>query len=373
MLADEIEKVLQDSSRKLLQVSRPPVRFYLLTDVMGRGLDDPMVQRALEECSSYPPRIRLLERLRPDGTWPIPKEKAFAESVGPGPPVGWTYIMMLRNLYVLREYQTLIDEGHVREVLEKILSWQSEAGYIPGPTTDAFPLPHYNGFALRMLLGYGMGGDSRVERIIKWLLKSQRQDGGWLIPYVEDMKYLPQYKSMKMREFVELVRQGKVEEYDPADYRSVPSCIWTTVMVLRPIGASFKLAARPEAKKAVDFVLDRFFKKNYHPTFHRSENNWTKLKYPSYLACGLLALDVTTWLGAGADDPRLEKPIAWLLSARNYDGLWSQSDRPHPEKDQWISEIALSILGRYAKSLRGEPFGWVEDLEAGKGRGDAPL
>ena len=373
MLVDEIERVVEESSRKLLQISRPPVRFYLLTDVMARPLDDPLVRKSLEECAKFPPRLRLLDKLRPDGTWAISRERKLAEDAGPGPPIGWTYIMMLRNLYVLREYQTTIDEGNVRSSLERILSWQTKDGYIPGPHTDAYPLPHYNGFALRLLLGYGMEGEARVERLIRWIFSTQRKDGGWLIPYIQDMRYLPQYRSIKMSEFTEMVRRGKVGPYNPADYQGFPSCVWTTVMVLRAIGASFRLAGKPEAKKAVGFVLDRFFKKNYHSTFYRGEENWTKLKYPTYLGSGLLALDVSTWLGFGAKDKRLEKPISWLLSMRQSDGSWSQSDRPHPEKDQWITEIALSILNRYAQSCRGKSFGWEAEQESGRGRGDTPL
>jgi len=373
MLLDEIEHIVQDSSRKLFQISRPPVRFYLLTDVMARGLKDPLVRKTMKECAKYPPRLRILQKLRPDGTWPISKQRRLAEEAGPGPPIGWTYITMLRNLYVLREYQTSIEEGHVRASLERILSWQTEEGYIPGPSTDAFPQPNYNGFALRMLSGFTMEGDPRVQKLTNWLLDSQRKDGGWLIPFVEDMRYLPQYRFMKMPEFIELVRNGKVGEYNPHDFDNIPSCIWTTVMVLRGMTASFTMPERPEIRSGVEFILDRFFKKNYHPTFYRSEDNWTRLKYPTYLGSGLLALDFITWLGYGANDARLEKPIRWLIGMRHSDGTWSQSDRPHPEKDQWISEIAISILNRYALSLRGEPFGWIAERDSGRRRGEAPL
>ncbi len=373
MLADEIDHVVQDSSRKLFQISRPPIKYYLLTDIMDRSIDDPLVVKTQKECAAYLPRLRLLQKLRSDGTWPISKQRRLAEEAGPGPPIGWTYITMLRNLYVLREYQTTIGEGFVRRSLEKILSWQAEDGFIPGPSTEAFPLPHYNGFALRMLGGYGMGKDPKVRRLVQWLFSVQRKDGGWLIPYLEDMRYLPKYRFMRMSEFTDLVRQGKTCAYQPDEYGDIPSCIWTTVMVLRGMGASFELAAKPQVRKASDFLLDRFFKKNYHPTFYRGEDNWTKLKYPTYLGSGLLALDIVTWLGYGADDERLEKPIKWLLGARHSDGSWSQSDRPHPEKDQWITEIALSILNRYLQSLRGNKFGWRAELASNRCRGDAPL
>lgn len=49
-----------------------------------------------------------------------------------------------------------------------------------------------------------------------------------------------------------------------------------------------------------------------------------------------------------ADDSRTQKLIEWLLSKRSKDGLWCRADRPNPEKDQWISEIAIGILARYA-------------------------
>ena len=45
----------------------------------------------------------------------------------------------------------------------------------------------------------------------------------------------------------------------------------------------------------------------------------------------------------------MDKPIRWLLGARSKDGFWSQSDRPHPEKDLWITEVALSVLARYSR------------------------
>lgn len=363
MLADEIQSIVEVGSRKLFQISNPPVRFYLLADVMERPLDDSQVVQAARECKQLPQLRKLLETLREDGTWPISEQRRLAEAAGPGPPIGWTYITMLRNLFHLRELQVRADEGHVGAVLEKILSWQTKEGYIPGPHTNLFPFPHYNGFALRGLLGFDMNDEERVQRLAKWLLKMQRPDGGWLIPYLQDVKYLPQYNSMKMSRFMDQIRVGKVGKHDPKEFEEIPSCIWSTVGVIRGLSMSFDLVKRKETMRGADFVLSHFFKKNYHPTFYRSEDNWTKLKYPTYFGSGLLALDILTWFGFGADDERMDKPIQWLMSMRHGDGLWSQTDRPHPDKDQWITEIALSILSRYMKSLRGEPFGFVDERE----------
>jgi len=362
MLPKDIENVVEESSRKLFQISKPPVRYYLLTDVMGRGLDEQLVQETLKECREYPLRKRLLETLRSDGTWPISKVRKAEEDAGPGPPIGWTYITMLRNLFELGEYRTSSDEGYVSESLEKILSWQTKEGYIVGPTTDLFPLPHYNGYALRTLTNFGMEDDPRVQRLIRWIFKTQRPDGGWTIPYLEDVKYLPQFKHMRMPAFMDKIRSGEVQRPNPDSFEDIPSCIWTTLMVVRGMCQSYSLPERPEVRRGFDLVLNNFFKRNYHSTFLRSERNWTKLKYPTYSGSGLCALDLLTWVGYGADDPRMEKPIKWLLSARSNDGFWSQSDRPHPYKDQWITEISLSVLSRYAQSIRGVPFGMRAEL-----------
>lgn len=357
MLASELERVVEESSRKLYQIAKAPVRYFLLTDIMGMSVDDALVVQTAEECRRYPPRVRLLNTLREDGTWPIPRQRRLAEERGPGPPIGWTYMTMLRNLHDLSDFLVSQDEGNISRALEKLLSWQSKEGYIPGPSTDLFPQPQFNGLALRSLIRFGLEYDPRVAKLVKWFFKAQRADGGWIIPYLEDMRYLPEYREMSVTDFAGLIRDGTIREYYPSDYRAVPSCIWTTMMVVRGLSQSFKLADSREVARGADFVLNHFFKKNYHPAFLRSASNWTKLKYPTYFGSGLCALDFLTWLGFGQDDPRMEKPIRWLVGARNADGLWSQSDRPHPEKDQWISEVALSVLNRYAESIRGVPFG----------------
>jgi len=162
---------------------------------------------------------------------------------------------------------------------------------------------------------------------------------------------------MRAGDFMNLIAKGAVPDYDPEDYYDVPSCIWTTVSVIRGMSYGLDLVTSKQLRRGADFVLDRFFKRNYHAAMLRSEQNWTKLRFPTYLGSGLCVLDILTYIGYGADDERMERPIRWLLDARSSDGFWNQSDRPHPEKDQWITETALGILFRYARSIRGEPFG----------------
>lgn len=349
-LRKEIDNVVAASSKKLLPIAPPPIRYWLLWDVMQKPSDDPQVLSALEDCASYPPRVKLLSSLREDGTWPIPQPRRMTEEAGPGPPYGWTYVTMLRNLSDLGDALADRRDGRVNIVLERILGWQAPDGHIPGPV-HRFPLPHYNGYALRCQVVMGMGDDPRVKKLRAWLMEAQRDDGGWVIPYIQDMRYLPQYKHMRMREFERLADEGLLQ-YDPEDRRlaEVPSCIWTTMMVVRGLASERHTKADQSITRGAEFFLERFFKENHHASFYKDPKHWTELRYPTYLGSGLCALDILTSIGFGAGDDRMERPIRWLLGMRKKDGFWSQSDRPHPGKDLWITEVALSILARYSRS-----------------------
>ena len=120
-------------------------------------------------------------------------------------------------------------------------------------------------------------------------------------------------------------------------------------MVVRAFTWDPKLLRSKEARQGADFFLDRFFKRNHHSSFLQSEKNWTTLKYPTSFGSGLLALDILTSMDYGPDDERMERPIRWLLNARSKDGFWYRSERPEPEKNQWITEVAITILDRYAR------------------------
>jgi hypothetical protein len=324
----------------------------LLEYVLDKDVEDTQVKDALAECESYPPRVKLLESLREDGTWPIPTYRKIAEDSGPGPPYGWTYITMLRNLYMLYEYCVPKESGHIEAALDRMLSWQHEDGYIQGPELDGIPRPHYNGLALGMLLRFGMEKDPRTDRLAHWLLGQQRHDGGWNIRYLQDVKYLPEYRNLRLSDFVDMVRAGDVSGYDSDNFRDVPSCIWSSVGALRGLAWDRIYIADKRVARGGSFVLDRFFKRNYHANFFQAERNWTMLKYPTFYGSGLTALDVIAYLGFNLNDQRMEKPTRWLLNARRSDGLWHRSERPHPIDDQWISVTALMVLHYISKSSR---------------------
>lgn len=351
MLRREINTTIEQSCGRLEKIAAPPVKYWLQVYVQGMDEDDARVQHTLDEAKSFPPRVKLLRALREDGTWPISKHRQTAEDSGPGPPFGWTSITTVRNLYLLHDYCVLSDEGYVNNALDMLLSWQNDEGYIDGPSTDMIPTPFYNGVALSIFMKFGVSrNDQRVAKLIDWLMRMQRHDGGWNVPYVQDVKYLPQHKHLKMDEFIGLVKRGDVP-YDPRAFRNIPSCYWSTVGALTGLAWISTDPTDPRLKDIVrggDFVLDGFFKKNNHSSFYRSEKHWTTLKYPTYYGSGYWALHSLVNLGFGPEDSRTEKPVRWLLQARAKDGFWYHKERPHRLQDQWLTVSILMILRKYS-------------------------
>ncbi len=342
-----IRDAIDDSSRKLLRVAIPPVRYSVLSEVMGKDKEDHILRRALEETEAYPPKIRLLRRIKEDGTWRVPK-KCLDEPMRPHEkPEGWVYTVILKNLSRLIDLQANKDEGRIALVLERILSWQSKEGYIPGDWTYALPIPSKNGCVLWELAAFGMGNDPRVRRIADWLISIQRQDGGWNIPYRQDLMYRSKYRDAGVEDFLTMISEGKVSDYAPEKFSKVPSCHWTTTFVLWGLAESRSHNESRAIKRGADFLLERFFKKNPHPGFWPNPSDWTKLDYPLFEGKGLTALDALTRLGYGESDDRMLGPMRWLVAARSEDGFWRRWTRPYRESDQWITLTALRILSRY--------------------------
>jgi len=348
-LRNEIDIAIEESSRKLELMADPPVKRWLLGYVLEKDSSDPVLQRTLEECETFPPRVKLLSSVRQDGTWPISRQRKAIEDLGPGPPYGWTYITMLRNLYMAYEYCVPHDNPIVQKPLDRILGWQTEEGYIAGPDLDRIPRPHYNGLAMGVLCRFERRKHPKVLRMVDWLMRMQRHDGGWNMPLLQDMRYRPEFRYLSMPKFLEAIREGAGESYDPADYVDVPSCVWSTLGAIRGLVWIPTHARGREVRRGGDFILDNFFKSNYHANFKKSPGNWTVLKFPTYHGSGLTALDCLVYMRFGPEDPRMEKAIGWLVGARSKDGLWHRSERPHPVDDQLITVTALTLLHYFRK------------------------
>ncbi len=351
MLASEINRLVDQSSRKMLQSSSPSVRYWILRDIIEKDREDHIVQRTLEECDKYPASLKLFRTIQDDGTWPVPNGRRAQNRSKSGISIDPTQITMYNNLLTLLHAVARSDDERINRALDNILERYDEEGFIRGPMQHGLPQPHYNGYALYILYGFDRENDAGVQGVTEWLMESQRKDGGWNMPYMQDVKYLPEYHRMKMDDFIQLMEKSEGNGHDLSEFRDIPSCHWTTMMVLWGLMENPPLRKGRCLQKGADFLLSRFFKKNPHSNFFQNQNNWTAVKYPAYRCSGLAALWVLTKIGKGPEDPRMEKPIRWLISKRYRDGLWVESNRPHSETEQWLTLEALEVLHKYAKRL----------------------
>jgi len=58
-----------DPTPWLLETASPPIRYRVLTELLDRDKDDPLVQQASREILEYPPALKLQKTQRKDGTW----------------------------------------------------------------------------------------------------------------------------------------------------------------------------------------------------------------------------------------------------------------------------------------------------------------
>jgi len=350
VLSSEVNSIVASSSKKLLDFGIPPVRLHLLQEVMRRDREDQILQRAEAECERYRPKLSLLRGIRDDGTWLVPKKYRDRPLRPHERFQGWQYTAILKNLYKLLDYNTTRSDGKVELVLNRLLSWQTEQGYIPGDWTYAIPIPSRNGCALFELCRFGLGDDPRVGRIANWLLGIQRGDGGWITPYRQDLMYRAKYSELGVEEFLDLIAKGGIRDYNPSKFASVPSCHWTTTFVLWGLSEDKRLSESRAVKRGAELLLGRFFQKNPHPGFWPDGSDWTKLDYPPFEGRGMTALDVLTKVGYGSNDERMTGPIEWLIRAKSDDGFWRKWYKPYRESDQWITLSALRLLTRYLRN-----------------------
>ena len=350
MPVTDVERIIDESSMKLLQSSSPSVRYWLLRDIIKRDREDTSLQRALAESERYPARLRLLKTISDKGTWTVP-DSLLRQNGTDVSGRDQRRVTHYKNLLSLLHFVTLPGDERLELAIERMYDGQSADGYLKGPMEHGLPQPHFNGYALYMLIGFDKENDPRVRKAIERLMTSQRADGGWNMPYLQDLRYLDEYSYLKQDDFVRLMNTDERHRHDPSEMGHIPSCHWTTMMVLWGLAELVSYRKNERIQRGADFLLERYFQRNPHSNYYQSQQNWTTLKYPNSRCSGLAALEVLTKLGKGPDDPRMEKPIEWLISQRYRGGFWTESDRPHMERDQWLTLAALEVLGRYAEKL----------------------
>lgn len=180
------------------------------------------------------------------------------------------------------------------------------------------------------LIRIGYANDSRLRKALKWLVKIQNKDGGWLCPYWK------------------------------AHTKDTHGCFHGTICPLEAFSEVPKDNLTKDMEHAIErgaefLLMHRLFKADHHD-YKVIKQSWLKLSFPWFYGYNILrGLDVLTKLGYGNDE-RLNDAIKVLLQKRQDNGTWVLESAPigrmqtnieaKGKPSKWITLIALRVLKR---------------------------
>src|SRR2546427_4876161 len=147
----------------------PSVRFRVLTDLLDRPADDPVVLRTQKEIGRKGWAARILKEQHPRGHWATPGTSA-RELYRP------KYVATNWRLLVLAELGMTKKNPRVAKGMELLVRRRFlEAGELGSRGSEVC----ITGNAVRMLLRFGYATHPHLRPAIDWLVRHQKKDGGW--------------------------------------------------------------------------------------------------------------------------------------------------------------------------------------------------
>lgn len=318
----------------LLEENNPSVRFFTLTSLLGKSLDDPKVSEAKKSIMEKGMVPKILSSQNDDGSWGIP-ERFYSDK----------YSGTVWTLLILAEMAANPADPRIRKACEFILeqSRDPESGgfshirstkTLTGITSGVIPC--LTGNMVYSLIKLGYLNDERVQKAIAWICRYQRADDG--------------------------------EEKTPTEkiYERYKVC-WGRHSCHMGVAKTLKaLAAIPEDERnsEISDKLSQFFEYFLKHHIYKKSHNLDAVSKPGWLKFGfplMYQTDVLEMLGIFADlkirDPRLEDAIGIVESKKTKDGLWmmensnngkmivSVEKKGKPSK--WITLKALKVLKEY--------------------------
>ncbi|MCF7804513.1 MAG: hypothetical protein K9N46_09745 [Candidatus Marinimicrobia bacterium] len=267
------------------------------------------VQEIIAEVRQNDEFNRLLIRQNDDGTWPSKQEFSNEQR-----QQSMQFFSQIMELHRLLDHGATRDVPEVQEGIVALMKMQHPDG--------KFPLFYqHQGYALWVLMRYGLQGNPFVDRGMRWLLRRQRNDGGWL----------------------HLVHVPAGEDKD-----TYPSCIWTTCHVLWPLVLHNVYYKDDRVRKGLDYLLDNFLQTN-HTKFLNAPDAWDYL-YVGYDESGcfrggtLKVLEIVTNAGYDRSNTVVKKASNWLRDQQLDSGLFPAVAGKDTVGDFMVTLRALSVL-----------------------------
>jgi hypothetical protein len=279
----------------LLKEENPSVRYWTFKDILEKPETETDVVAARTRIASWRPVAEYLREQDPAGYW------------GDGEDVYWPkWRATVWALILLAEMGVSGTNPSIKKGSEYFLQvMDGQDRSWPPPKYSDEDLqgwrlvwePCVTGNMARTLAEFGFEDDPRVREMFEWLVKNQRDDGGWNC---------------------ETEKRGGGGEVHHSSFMSTVEPLWAFSSLDRQ---KWPRGGREAVERGVEFLLmHRLFKSDTSGKVIRPE--WTQLHFPLFYFYDILhGLRVVTALGFGGDE-RTKDARDLLVSKLLPDGTW---------------------------------------------------
>jgi hypothetical protein len=310
-----------DPTGWLLEQSNPSVRYVTLVKLLHQPLDDPAVITAGQAIDESEPVQKILNAQRPQGYWGPDKRPYQGAS---------------KHLITLEHLGYRGDDERVGKAIEYLFEHaQMEDGAFTAGELEAgrrWVIPCFTANALHLLHWFGYGDDDRTTRALEYLLRTQREDGGWLC-------------------------------FERA--KKTHACFWATAKVLRALEALPARLQTAQVVEATQRAANLFLEHGlyrHHSEFGKVSTRWFEFARPLFASTDVLEVMELVAPFAAPDDERIHEGLDLVLAKQDQQGRWP-AEREIPvkktfpigfdqvgEPSKWVTLDALTMLYRLRSS-----------------------
>jgi len=292
----------------LLAEDQPSIRYLTLTQILGRGEDDPEVESAKAGIAKRGWAADILGKQKAGGYWEDKADLYRPKYLS----TNWM-LLVLSDLGVTKEDPRI--ERAANLWIEQLST--ADGGFAPSGGKHGHLCTVGN--TARGLVNFGYADHPKVRSAFEWLVTNQDKNGGWSC--FGSGRNLDSWEGMSA--FVAYPRQK-----------------WSAGM-------------QRAVERAAEFYLQRELHKQGEPY-----EPWVRFHYPMHYYYDLLVgLDFMTALGYG-DDPRMRYALSVLKEKERTDGRWVL-DAVHPDIEgkmaEWYKKSPKGMPTPFALEKVGEP------------------
>jgi hypothetical protein len=318
----------------LLEEDNPSVRYFTLTELLNKPVNDSEVEKAKNAIMNTGVVPRILAKQNADGYWETSTAFYTAKYKG----TVW-------QLIILAEFSADEKDTRIKKACEFILAnsqnpesngFSMHLSAKAGGGRHSEVIPCLTGNMVWSLIRLGYLEDSRVQRGINWIATYQRFDDGER----EALKGWP-YDRFVMCWGKHTCHMGAVK----------------ALKALAEIPAD-KRTAKAEAtiKNGAEYMLKHHIYKRSHDLRKVSKSGWLRFGFPlMYQTDALEVLGILTKLGY--KDERMQETVDLVLSKQDAQGRWKLENtfngrfqvniERKGEESKWITLNALKALKRF--------------------------